>query len=181
MDFNSVDLTKIYDLAGKLAEAYRSNLEKEQVIGSNDGIKTFTYTIQYENNMFEVAFILPKYWGAIEFGRRPDYKNENPWSDPVGDIVKWLKFKRLPVPASFRKNSIKPKKSTLSPEEKYAYAIVKKIRKKGYYGKDGQHYGKHILQHTLDENDELINEIADEIGAQITRLSIGKDIENFDK
>ena len=176
MNLSDVDLTKIYDLAGRLADDYRANIRNHDITAEGN-LENFTYTIDFKNNSFQVVFNLPYYWRWIEEGRKPTVKM-GPGAVRKA-IRKWIDVKGILQHPSYSEG-IGPRRCTIPTKDQLAYLITRKIHKYGYFSQKYQ-YKLGQLQHTLDENDELINEIADEIGAQITRLSIGKDIENFDK
>ena len=48
MNLSDVDLTKIYDLAGRLADDYRANIRNHDITAEGN-LENFTYTIDFKN------------------------------------------------------------------------------------------------------------------------------------
>lgn len=157
---SSIDLTAIYDDVDKLADLYRNELINCGAVASGN-LVNFPTDISYDGSTLTVSFILPRYYGAIEEGRKPTVKGGQGML--VNAIKQWLAVK-----------SIQPIGTT---RENLAYLIARKIHKMGFFGLD--HHGKHPLQNamTFAEQSGLLKGMADHIGQAIgkqTQLDIRK-------
>lgn len=148
-----LDYTPLYDAAKKLADLYRSNLLQDGYLATG-ALANFKYNIDFNGQSFELTFILPKEYRWAEDGRKPSQK-----MPPVNNILQWIRIRKL-VPKA--KNGKVPK------VESTAWAIAKHIQKHGFEG-------KHTLRRTIEQGDNVINEIVVSI-ANILNKDIEEDM-----
>lgn len=139
----NIDFTSVYDVSKQIVDIVKQNYAKE--ISSNSKLAQFTWNVEFENSIYQLVFHLPPEWYWVEYGRRPG---------PVGrkgleSIMQWMEVRGMVQRGS---NNKIPQK---------VWAVAKKIEKKGFYGRNGEHHGKHILMKSINEADYLIKEICD--------------------
>ena len=161
IDVSKVDFTKLYDYAAKIVQMYRNNLSKEKVDASGQLSRTADFDIDFDEYHVTVSLILESYYRYVEVGRNRSTGKFGSWSSKYADIERWLKNK-------ISRGSFIPSTGHTIPRtekeiKRVAGAIVNKITNFGFYGKD--HFGKHILEKTLDEVEKLgiLDSIIDEI------------------
>lgn len=175
MNITDVDLSKIYDLAGQLADIYRQSIRDEGVTASGT-LEKFTYTIDFQNNSFQVVFNLPYYFYWIETGRQKTVKSGP--GDVYKAIRKWIEVKPV-IPRPMYTKGLKVNRCIVPTKDQLAYMITKKIHRVGFYGHN--HQGKHLLEKSLEQGDSIIEEMVNEIGQQIMNIEILPQIMNIDK
>ena len=161
IDVSKVDFTKLYDYAAKIVQMYRNNLSKEKVDASGQLSRTADFDIDFDEYHVTVSLILESYHRYIEVGRNRSTGKFGSWSSKYADVERWLKNKI--ARGSFIPSTGHTIPRTEKDIKRVAGAIVHKITKFGFYGKD--HHGKHILEKTLDEVEKLgiLDSIIDEI------------------
>jgi hypothetical protein len=155
----NIDVTRIYDLADRLAKDYKSELVNANAVATGT-LANFSYDVDLRDAGLAVVFELPEYWYYIEEGRQP---TRNPGDGTVLQRIRqWIEDKGIvPVPGA------DGKVPTL---DSLAYAITDKLHKYGYFDLEGEHSkGKHLLRNTLDRNQQVIDEIEDEFVLQIEK------------
>ena len=153
------DVTKFYDLADRLAKDYKSELVNANAVATGT-LADFSYDVDLRDAGLTVVFELPNYWYYIEEGRQP---TQNPGDGTVLERIKqWIVDKGIqPVPGADGK---------VPTMDSLAYLITRKIHRYGYFSLDGeQSQGKHLLRHTLDSNQEVIEGLVDEFAFQIEK------------
>lgn len=151
MNGYDVDVTKIYDLADRLAKDYKSELVNADAVATG-ALANFSYDVDMRENGLSVIFELPDYWYYIEEGRQP---TRNPGDGTVLQRIRqWIDDKGIvPVPGA------DGKVPTL---DDLAYLITRRIHRYGYFELEGEHsQGKHLLKKTLDGNQRSIEELED--------------------
>ena len=144
--YNNIDITSLFDVSKQITDLIRQNYLKENM-PSQGKLVNFTWTVEYENNLYQLQLKLPPEWYWVEFGRRPG---------PVGrkgleNIMRWMEVKGMIQRGSYNKIPSK------------VWAVAKKIEKKGFYGRNGEHQGKHIIEKSLKEADPLISQLCNMI------------------
>ena len=150
---NNIDITALYDDVDALANLYRDELININAVASGD-LVGFTADVQYDGQVFRVYFQLPKYWGAIEYGRRPTVNSQN--GVLYTAIRRWLDVK-----------SINPTKGD---RDGLAYAITKKIHQFGFFGYNVE--GKHPLENAMNlaRQQGLIDKITKDVTDQYGKI-----------
>lgn len=138
-----VEVKEIRDICEQIAQVYRDKMSNAGY-DPNGELMNFTWTAEYKGSLFELYFNLPDYFIWSENGRRPGK------FPPPDAILKWIEAKRL-VPSS--------RGGKVPTTQQLVYLISKKIADKGTQG-------KHLLQQTIDENDDLIDQLVDLIAEQ---------------
>lgn len=165
--FSSMDMTEMYDIAREIAELYRQNIKMSGVTASGS-LERFTWNFQYKNNSFILTYDLPEHWKWVEEGRNPTKDRKTKWRDPIGDITKWMRLKKI-APRPMYKRTKKGNVRYIPTEKQMAFMIVRKIHKRGWY--DPNHQGKHLLRNSLQmaEDDGLIQELVNVIAKRIEK------------
>lgn len=168
--YQNIDITSLFDVSKQIADLIRQNYLKEGMMPQGK-LANFTWTVLYENNMYQLQLSLPKEWYWVEFGRNPSTK-----MPPVSAIEQWIVARQL-VPKA--KNGKVPSiKST-------AFAIAKKIQREGFYSPN--HQGKHVIEKSLNEADPLVEKlcsiITEKMNAQVNKeiVSVFEDLKSFSK
>lgn len=126
---------EMINLVAKIAEDYRAALPS-----ATGKLKSFTYSIEYEGNMFTVYFDLPSYWQYVENGRKAGKM------PPISAIKNWISAKHIPAYKNI---------------DSAAFLIARSIGKKGIPA-------KHTLANTLAKDQYLIDKISDLLIEQLT-------------
>lgn len=158
------EIQEVKDICKQIAQIYKDKMINAEY-NPADELYNFTWVTEVNGNMFELYFILPKYWGAAEEGSR-GIETGLPGriaGPPVDAILKWINFKRL-VPST---------KGKAISTKQMAYAISRNIYK---YGTEG----KHLLQDTIDskEFDILVDKLTELISSKLLK-DVEKQIENI--
>ena len=161
IDVSKVDWTEIYDYANRIVQMYRDNLSKEKVDASGQLSRSLDFDLDFDEYHVTVYLIMESYWYYIEVGRQRSTGKWGSWRNKYADIENWLRQK-------IAKGTFVPSGGHTIPHtdkeiKRVAGAIVHKITKFGFYGHT--HYGKHILERTLDEVEKagILDDIIDEI------------------
>lgn len=161
IDVSKVDWTKIYDYANRIVQMYRDNLSKEKVDASGQLSRSLDFDLDFDEYHVTVYLIMESYWYYIEVGRQRSTGKFGSWSSKYADIENWLRQK-------ISRGTFVPSHGHTIPHtdkeiKSVSYLIARKITRVGFYGKD--HYGKHILERTLDEVEKagILDDIIDEI------------------
>lgn len=164
IDYGEVsDSTKLYQLIKDLLDAYKANIEKENAVASGDLKNAATYEankwlLRWKGETLQLVLILPEHWKNIEEGRPPTQRSEGGVLYPA--ILEWVKVKRI-VPRADPKTHKVPK------IESVAWAITKKIHKKGYF--DPDHHGKYPLKTAIEKTD-IVKAFATALADQFNRI-----------
>jgi len=175
IDYGEVsDSTKLYQLIKDLLDAYRANIEKAQAVASGELINAATYSankweLRWKGQTLQLVLLLPEQWQYIEEGRSPTQRSEGGVLYPA--ILEWVKVKRI-VPRPDPKTHKVPK------IESVAWAITKKIHKRGYF--DPDHHGKHPLRTAIEETD-IVAAFATALADQFNRIIKVELAENLTK
>lgn len=139
---------ELYDLAKQIAESYRDELKRNNIVASGDLVH-FRWDIELESDGLRLVFYLPHYWRYPEFGRRETKNGGN--GAVVRAIRQWIEDKGITPTARTGKNGRKyiPTKNQL------AFLIARKIHAVGYYG--NSHYGKNPLETALNQSNGLFS------------------------
>lgn len=141
-----INVTTLFDISNQIVDLYRQNLANAGM--SKEGaLYNFTWNVDFNGQMFQLIFRLPKEWYFVEHGRKPSAK-----MPPVDAILKWVEFKHI---APRGVNGKIPSKRSV------AFAIAKKIQREGFYSPG--HHGKLPLQKTFQEGDQYIKALCDEM------------------
>lgn len=135
MDLFTFDnvFTILEQYANDIRNSYQDSLIKNDRIASGYLLNNIDFKVINEGNVFNVTFMMPKYWEYVEY-------NTKPHLPPVNKILEWIQVKPiLPQPND---------KGKLPTPESLAWAIAKKIEKSGTKG-------THDLENTV--NDVLTN------------------------
>ena len=163
IDYGEVsDSTKLYQLIKDLLDEYKRNIEQADAVASGDLKNAATYEankwlLRWKGETLQLVLVLPEHWRYIEEGRPPTQRSEGGVLYPA--ILEWVKVKRI-VP---RPN---PKTKKVPKTESLAWAITKKIHKRGYF--DPDHHGKHPLKSAI-ENTDIVAAFATALVDQFNR------------
>ena len=139
------------DICSQILQIYKDNVNK----ASKKLSDTARYTIRWKGKWFEVFFILQDYWKYVEAGTKPHFP-------PIEAIEEWIRVKPIIPYATEGK---------VPTTKQLAYLIGRSISKKGteaYFP----------LQKSLDESEQLINELCDVIALEIEK-EIEKELEEL--
>lgn len=175
IDVTKIDLTDIYNLAGKLVNKYKSALEENKINASGTLSKSVDFDVDFDEYHLAIYFLLESYYYQVEHGRGPSTGKFGVWRNKYNDIENWVRNK-------IRRGWFIPTTSYGIPKtdkeiKRVSGAIVHKISKYGFYGYDSS--GKHILEGILKEceDDGLLDDIIDKIFEEyytIIELEFGK-------
>ena len=133
--FDTATMVKIEELAYKLAQLYRQQLDEKGINASGE-LSRFETTVDIWYDHLFITFDLNDYWKWVENGRP---RGKQP---PLQDIERWIEVKKL-VP--------NPRDNKVPNAKQLVYLIARKIGRDGYYSKDGSPFeGKHPLQDAKD-------------------------------
>ncbi len=164
IDYGEVsDSTKLYQLIKDLLDAYKNNIENAGAVAQGNLVNAATYEadkwmLKWKGETLTLVLRLPDYWKYIEEGRGPTQKGEGGKLYPA--ILEWVKVKKI-VPRADPKTKRVPK------VEQLAYAITKKIHKRGYF--DPDHHGKYPLREAIQETD-IVRQFAAALTDQFNRI-----------
>lgn len=164
IDYGEVtDSTKLYQLVKNLLDEYKRNIEKADAVASGDLKNAATYeanhwTLRWKGETLQLVLMLPDYWQYIEEGRPPTQQSEGGVLYPA--ILEWVKVKRI-VPQP------NPKTKKVPKIEQLAWAITKKIHKRGFF--DPNHHGKHPLKEAIEKTD-IVAAFATALTDQFNRI-----------
>lgn len=164
IDYGEVsDSTKLYQLIKDLLDAYRTNIENADAVASGELRDAATYSsnkweLRWKGETLQLVLLLPEYWQYIEEGRPPTQRSMGGVLYPA--ILEWVKVKRI-VPRPDPKTHKVPK------IESVAWAITKKIHKRGYF--DPDHHGKYPLKQAIETTD-IVKEFATALTDQFNRI-----------
>lgn len=172
-----VDPVALNNLAFELAEAYQRLLEEDGINASGELSRSaINYVFNWKGDILQLVFRLPEQWYYVEQGRKWDTGVTGiAWADPVGDIMRWIEAKHLTPTTPMRSARVPAVKKTLSPQEKkerFAEAIVHKIRLHGFYTDNPPttYYGKHPLERAVLETrikERIVGILVDAYGEEI--------------
>lgn len=168
------DSTKLYRLVKDLLDAYKRNIEGDNAVAQGDLKNAATYeankwVLRWKDETLSLILVLPEHWQYIEEGRGPTQSGQGGVLYPA--ILEWVKVKKI-VP---RPN---PKTGKVPKVEQLAYAITKKIHKRGYF--DPDHHGKHPLGRAVEETD-IVRQFAAALTDQFNRAIHVELTENLSK
>lgn len=144
IDVTKTDLTELYNGAQEIVSLYRAQLATQNINASGELSRSADFDVDFNENEIAVYFIYASYGYYIEHGRnRTTGITGVNWTDPVGDIMEWMRHKNI-VPSG---NKGVPR--TAKEIRRVAEAIVQKINKFGFYGRD--RHGLHPLEKALEE------------------------------
>lgn len=156
----------LYNTAKKLADAYRNELRACNAVASGD-LVNFNYDVTMEDGNIKLVFHLPKYWSAIESGRKPTEKSGS--GVLFHKIVEWIEDKGI---APWVKYTKKDGTKVLATKSDMAWSITKSIHAEGYFKPN--HHGKQPLALALAQTEKEQQEFID-----ISKKMIGEDVEQF--
>ena len=161
IDVSKVDWTKIYNYANRIVQMYRDNLSKEKVDASGQLSRSLDFDLDFDEYHVTVYLIMESYYRYVEVGRNRSTGKFGSWRTKYSDIENWLRQKIARGTFVPSHGHIIPR--TDSEIKSVSYLIARKITRLGFYGHT--HYGKHILERTLDEVEKLgiLDKIIDEI------------------
>lgn len=171
--YQNIDITSLFDVSKQIADLIRQNYLKEK-ISPNGKLANFTWKVSYDGNLYQLQLMLPPEWYWVEFGRRPSQK-----MPPVDKIEEWVK-NNLGTDKLVPKGS---NKDITRDTKQIAFAIAKKIQKKGFYSPN--HHGLHVIEKSLNEADPLVdklyNIITQKMNAQVHKeiVSVFEDLNSF--
>lgn len=157
-EYQNLDITSLFDTSKQIVDIVRANYLKEGMPPTGK-LANFTWTVDYNNNLYQLQLTLPPEWKWVELGRRPSAK-----MPPVTAIESWIHIKQL-VP--------KGKNGKVPTTKQMAFAIAKKIQKEGFYSPN--HQGKHVIEKSLQEAEPIIVELCNLITIKFND-SINKEI-----
>lgn len=164
--YQNIDITSLFDTSKQIVDIIRSNYLKEGMLPQGK-LANFTWTVAYNNNLYQLQLMLPPEWKWIELGRRPSTK-----MPPVNAIENWIKVRQL-VPQG--------RNGKVPTTRQMAFAIAKKIQREGFYSPN--HQGKHVIEKSLQESEPIIiqlcnmitNKFNDSINKEIVTVFDGLD------
>lgn len=161
IDVSKTDVTKIYDLAARLVDYYRFELESQKIDASGRLSKTADFEVELDEFHLSIYFILESYYYYIEQGRGPSTGKFGSWTTKLHDIEQWLKFKI--ARGSFVPSSGHTIPHTDKEIKSVSYVIARKITKFGFYGLHSE--GKHPLKEAMDKAEAagLLDAVIDEV------------------
>lgn len=180
--YQNIDLTQLFDASvsqDAIKDVYTVSKEIVDLIRRNylnEGMSpqgklaNFNSVINYDGNLYQLQLMLPPEWKWVEYGRYPGPVNRK----GIEAIEQWINIKGLAPKA---RNGKVPSTKSL------AFAIAKKIQKVGYYTPSGATSipafgaarGKHILEKSLNESEELVIQLCNMITEKLNK-SVNKDI-----
>lgn len=180
--YQNIDLTQLFDASvsqDAIKDVYTVSKEIVDLIRNNylnEGMSpqgklaNFNSVINYDGNLYQLQLMLPPEWKWVEYGRYPGPVNRK----GIEAIEQWINIKGLAPKA---RNGKVPSTKSL------AFAIAKKIQKVGYYTPSGATSipsfgtarGKHILEKSLNESEELVIQLCNMITEKLNK-SVNKDI-----
>lgn len=176
------DENPLSNIAMQLAVRYQQLLAADGINASGDLSKSaISYILQWKGDTLMLTFRLPEYWYYVEHGRRPTSGvTGQRWENPVEDILKWMRVKRVLPSSAGRVPHRKPIPKDVE-ERRMAYAIVKKIHREGFYSPG--HQGKHPLERAIDEvgiKEKLRGILSDAFGREI-KVELADVVNTFKK
>lgn len=179
IDVSKIDLTPLYDGAAELVRMYKQELELQKVNASGALSRSVDFDVDFDENDIVLYFIYNSYGYYVNEGRRPTGSGGGQkWGYPqnVNDISQWLKNKISRGWFIPRRNNKIPR--TDKEIKGVAYAIVRKIHARGFYGNNSS--GLHILEKVLMDAeasgliDKMVNSVVqgfdNEINVEIEKL-----------
>lgn len=159
IDVSKVDLTRVYDLAAKILDYYRYQLQEGKIDASGQLSRTADFDVEFDDFHLAVYFILESYWYYVEKGRNKSTGKFGVWTNKVLDIENWLRNKI--ARGTFVPSSGHTIPRTDKEIKRVSYVIARKITNLGYYGTT--HEGKHPLENTMKEAETagLIDEMVE--------------------
>ena len=158
-----MDVTSLFEISRQIVEIVKKNYVQDGMLPTGR-LANFEWNVDFNGELFQLQFYLPKEWKWVELGRRPSVK-----MPPVSAIEQWITARKI-VPQA--KNGKIPTTRGL------AFAIAKKIQKEGFYSPN--HQGKHTLERSFNEADSLINELCAAITGILNKEVEGELITIFD-
>lgn len=175
IDYGEVsDSTQLYQLIKDLLDAYKQNIQKAGAVAQGDLVNAATYeankwTLKWKGETLTLVLRLPEHWKYIEEGRGPTLSSGGGVLYPA--ILEWVKVKKIVQRAD-------PKTKKVPKIEQVAYAITKKIHKRGYF--DPNHHGKYPLKEAIEETD-IVRQFATALTDQFNRIIRVELAENLGK
>lgn len=168
-----VDETALDELAMDLATKYQHLLQEENINASRELSKAaINYIFKWKGDVLQLVFRLPEYWYYVEHGRNATSGvTGQKWVDPVGDIMRWIDYKKLTPTTPMRSARVPAVKKQLSAEDKkrkMAQAIVRKIHREGFYSPN--HHGKQPMEKAIlatQIKERLVGILVDAYGKEI--------------
>lgn len=179
IDVTKIDLTSLYDGAAELVQMYRQELQNQKVNASGDLSRSADFDFDFNEDNIVLYFIYNSYGYYVNEGRNATGGGGGqPWGreKSIQDISRWIENK-------ISRGWFIPKQNKQIPRtdkeiKSVAYAIVRKIHRAGFYGRD--HHGLHILEQVLNKAqangliDKMVQTVADgydkEISLEIEKL-----------
>ena len=140
--YQNIDITSLFDTSKQIVDIIRSNYIKEGMMQQGK-LANFTWTVAFDNNLYQLQLMLPPEWKWVELGRRPSAK-----MPPVSAIENWIKVRQL-VPQG--------RNGKVPTTKQMAFAIAKKIQREGFYSPN--HQGKHVIEKSMNEADPFITQL----------------------
>lgn len=163
-EYQNIDITSLFDTSKQIVDIIKSNYLKEGMLPQGK-LANFTWTVAYNNNLYQLQLMLPPEWKWVELGRRPSAK-----MPPVNAIENWIRVRQL-VPRG--------KNGKVPTTRQMAFAIAKKIQKEGFYSPN--HQGKHVIEKSLHEADQLIIKLCNLITNKFSTLMNNEIVSIFDE
>ena len=124
-------MNEIENIVNQLIETYKNNLRKSSHVASGDLINNIASKIEFNNDTYQIALVMPEQWRYLEYGTRPHFP-------PVDAIRSWIRIKKiLPRPL---------KNGKLPTTNQLAYLIGRKISREGTQA-------THLLERSMNEID----------------------------
>lgn len=178
LNLQNIDMTTLYNGAREIVEKYKQELELQKVNASAALSRSADFDFDFDENDITLYFIANSYWYYVEHGRKPTGGGGGQaWANSLQDIQNWIQNKMSRGWWVPRRN--KPVPHAGSKEIKgMAYAIVRKIHSKGFYGNTSS--GLHILEKVLRDAeasgliDKMVNSVVqgfdNEINVELEKL-----------
>lgn len=179
IDVSKIDLTAFYDGAAELVQMYKQELQNQKVNASGELSRSVDFDVDFDEDTATLYFTMALQWYYVEYGRNATGGGGGqPWGreKSIQDISRWIENKISRGWWIPRNN--KPIPRTPQEIKSVSYAIVRKIHRAGFYGRD--HHGLHILEQVLNKAqangliDKMVQTVADgydkEISLEIEKL-----------
>lgn len=150
----NIELTKIEDIAERIADAYRKTLADKGIDATGSLGQSAKTAVTINGNRLIVSLNLDDYWKYVEYGRRAGKM------PPIDAIEGWVKIKPV-VP-----NAVNGK---IPSSRQLAFLIARKIGREGIPA-------KRPLEATLysDVTEQVIQDIKNEIIRQLNNYLLGQ-------
>ncbi len=174
------DLTKIYKVSAEIIKEYQAILNSEGY--ENSSFSPPVWNVQFNGSIYQLTLHVPPYWKYVEYGTPPHeiiFQKKRKlhrkgkevgeiMGPPIEVLANWLS--QSPADRKSANTVLTVKRGVPGGVAVgKAIAIEKKLAKNN--GRSLSHpgfNGKHMLERTLNDNKDLIKELADEIVKLIT-------------